>query len=130
MQALLDMIDSQFLGNVAQDYLGSAVVFLAVLVGLPIAKAVILRHLKAVAQRTANDLDDLLHELLQRIVGQLVYLSSALYCAALFLTLPDGLGRLLQILFVIILTLKAAQVRVLVLAPFAVDRSAAPRDRG
>ena len=110
MQTLLDMLDSQFLGNVAQDYLVSAVVFLAVLVGLPIAKAVILRHLKAVAQRTANDLDDLLHDLLRRIVGQLVYLSSALYCAALFLTLPDSLGRLLQTLFVIILTLKAAQV--------------------
>ena len=109
MQALLEMMERQFVGNTAQDYLVSAVVFLAVLVGLPIAKAIILRHLKAVSQRTANDFDDLLHDLLRRIVGQLVYLSTALYCAALFLTLPDGLGRLLQILLVIILTIKVAQ---------------------
>ena len=91
MQTLLEMMDSQFLGNTAQDYLVSAVVFLGVLVVLPIAKALILRHLKAVSQRTANDLDDLLHDLLRRIVGQFVYLSTALYCATLFLTLPDSL---------------------------------------
>ncbi len=75
---------------------GQEEVFLGVLVGLPIAKAIILRHLKVVSQRTASALDDLFHELLRRIVGQLVYLSSALYCAALFLTLPDNFGRLLQ----------------------------------
>ena len=110
MQALLEMMDSQFLGSSAQDYLVSAAVFLGVLVGLPIAKAIILRHLKAISQRTANDFDDLLHDLLRRIVGQLVYLSAALYCAALFLTLPDNLSRLLQGLLVIVLTVKIAQV--------------------
>ena len=110
MQALLDMMGRQLVGNAAQDYLVSAAVFLAVLVSLPIAKAFILRHLKAVSERTANDFDDLLHDLLRRIVGQLVYLSTALYCAALFLTLPDGLGRLLQSLLLIILTIKVAQV--------------------
>ena len=110
MQALLEMMGSQFPGNTAQDFLLSAVVFLGVLIGLPIAKAIILRRLKAVSQQTANDLDDLLHDLLRRIVGQLVYLSTALYCAALFLTLPDSLGRLLQSLLIIILTIKVAQV--------------------
>jgi small-conductance mechanosensitive channel len=110
MQALLEMMDSQFLGNTAQDYLVSAAVFLAVLVSLPIAKAFILRHLKAVSERTANDFDGLLHDVLRRIVGQLVYLSTALYCAALFLTLPDSLGRLLQGLLVIIFTIKVAQI--------------------
>ena len=110
MQALLEMMGSQFPGNTAQDFLLSAVVFLGVLIGLPIAKAIILRRLKAVSQRTANDLDDLLYDLLRRIVGQLVYLSTALYCAALFLTLPDSLGRLLQSLLIIILTIKVAQV--------------------
>ena len=110
MQALLDMMDGQFLGNTTQDYLVSAVVFLGVLVSLPIAKAIILRRLKVVSERTANDFDDLLHDLLRRIVGKLVYLSIALYCAALFLTLPDSLGRLLQSLLVIILTIKVAQV--------------------
>ena len=39
MQALLEVMDSQFLGNTGEDYLISAAVFLGVLVGLPIGKA-------------------------------------------------------------------------------------------
>ena len=110
MQALLDVMDSQFLGNTVEDYLISAAVFLGVLVGLPIGKAIILRRLKAVSERTANDFDDLLHDLLRRIVGPFVYLFTALYVGTLFLTLPEGLSGLLQALFVIILTVKVAQV--------------------
>ncbi len=110
MQALLEMMDSEFFGNPTRDYLVSAAVFLGVLVGLPIVKAIVLRQLKAISQRTANDFDDLLHDLLRRIVGQLVYLTAALYCGALFLTLPDNLGRLLLGLVVIVLTMKVAQV--------------------
>ena len=110
MQALLEMMDSQFLGNTAQDYLIAAAAFLGVLVGLPIAKAIVLRQLKAVSQRTANDFDDLLYDLLRRIVGLFVYLFTALYCGALFLILPDSLDRVLQSLLVIILTIKVAQV--------------------
>ena len=110
MQALLEMMDSQFLGNTVQDYLVSAAVFLGVLVGLPIGKAIILRHLKALSQLTANDFDDLLHDLLRRLVGPFVYLFIGLYAGTLLLTLPESLGRLLQGLFVIILTIKVAQV--------------------
>ena len=110
MQALLEMMDSQFFGNTAQDYLVSAAVFLGVLTGLPIVKAIILRQLKAVSQRTTNDFDDLLHGLLRRLIGVFVYFPAALYCGALFLTLPESLARLLQSLLVIILTIKVAQV--------------------
>ena len=110
MQALLDMMDSQFLGNTVEDYLVSAAVFVGVVVGLPIAKAIILWHLKGLSERTANDFDDLVHDLLRRLVGPLVYLSTALYFGTLSLTLPESLGRLLQGLFVIILAIKVAQV--------------------
>ena len=44
MQALLDVMDSQFPGNTVEDYLISAAVFLGFLVGLPIGKAIILRR--------------------------------------------------------------------------------------
>ena len=110
MQALLEMMDSRFLGNTVRDYLVSAAVFVVVGGGLPIGKAVILRHLKRISQRTANDFDDLLHDLLRRIVGPLVYLFAALYASTLLLTLPASLGRVLQGLFIILLTIKVAQI--------------------
>ena len=110
MQALLDVMDRQFLGNTVEDYLIGAAVFLGVLVILPIAKAIILRHLKTLSQRTANDFDDLLHDLLRQLIGPVVYLVTALYVGTLFVTLPEGLGRLLQALVVIILTIKVTQV--------------------
>ena len=110
MQALLEVMDHQFLGTTVEEYLIAAAVFLGVLVGLPIGKAIILRRLKAISERTANDFDDLLHDLLRRIVGPFVYLFAALYVGTLFLTLPESLDRVLQALFVIILTIKVAQV--------------------
>ena len=110
MQALLEVMDRQFLGGTVEEYLISAAVFLGVLVGLPICKVIILRHLKALSQRTANDFDDLLHDALQRIVGPFVYLFTALYTGTIFLTLPESVDRLLQALFVIILAIKTAQV--------------------
>ena len=110
MQALLDMMDSHFLGNTVEDYLIAVGVFFGVLLVLPIARAIILRRLKALSQRTANDLDDLLHELLRRVVGPSVYLITALYCSTLFLTLPESLGGLVQGVVVIVLAIKVAQV--------------------
>ena len=110
MQALLEVMDSRFFGNTVEDYLVSAAIFLGVLVALPIGKAIILRHLRVLSQRTANDFDDLLHDLLRRIVGSFVYLFTALYFGTLSLTLPASLDRLLQSLFVIFLTIKTAQL--------------------
>ena len=110
MQALLSVMDNTFLGNSVRDYLISAAAFFGVLIVLPIGKALILRHLRALSEWTANDFDDLLHDLLGRIVGPLVYLFTALYLGTLLLTLPEGLGGLLQGLFVIFLTIKVAQI--------------------
>jgi hypothetical protein len=45
MQALLDVMDSHFLGNTVEDYLIAAAVFLGVLLVLPIARVIILRRL-------------------------------------------------------------------------------------
>ena len=110
MQALVDMMDRQLFGNTVEDYLISVGVFFGVLVALPIGRAIILRRLKALSARTANDFDDLLHDLLRRVVGPVVYLFAALYFGTLLLTLPEGLGRLLHGLVVIVLTIKVAQV--------------------
>ena len=109
MQEFQEVMNNQIFGNTFQAYLVSAAVFFGVLGGLPITKAIALRHLKALAERTTNDFDDLLHDLLRRLVGPFVYLLTALYFATLSLTLPENLGRLLHGLFVIILTIKVAQ---------------------
>ena len=109
MQELQELLNSQVLGNTLQAYLVSAAVFFGVFGGLPIAKAVTLRHLKALAKRTTNDFDDLLHDLLRRLVGPFVYLFAALYFATLSLSLPENIGRLLHGLFVVVLTVKVTQ---------------------
>ena len=110
VQTLQEVMNSQFLGNTLRSYLVSAAVFFGVFGGLPIAKAIALRHLKTLAKRTTNDFDNLLHDLLRRLVGPFVYLFAALYFATLSLTLPENLSRLLHGLFVIILTVKVAQI--------------------
>jgi hypothetical protein len=69
MQAFLEVIDHQMFGNTVENYLVSALAFLGVLFGLPIGKAIILRHLKSLLQRTTNNFNDRLHEALRRIVG-------------------------------------------------------------
>ena len=110
MQALLEVMDSQFLGNTIRAYLIAAAVFLSVSVGMPIVKGLILRHLKTLTAATKNDYDDLLHDLLRRFVGPFVYLFAALYFGTLSLNLPGNLSRLLYGFFVIILAIKVAQI--------------------
>ena len=46
LQELREVMNNQFLGNTLQAYLVSAAVFFGVFGGLPIAKAIALRHLK------------------------------------------------------------------------------------
>ena len=110
IQSLQQLLNSQFLGNTFQDYLVSAAVFLGVSVGMPIAKGLVLRHLKTLSEATKNDFDDLLHDLLRRFVGPFVYLFTALYFGTLSLSLPENLSRLLYGFFVVILTIKVAQI--------------------
>ena len=52
MQAFQDALTRVVLGNTLQAYLISAAVFLGVFVGLPIVKAIVLRHLKTIAKKT------------------------------------------------------------------------------
>ena len=110
MQTLLEVMDSQFLGNTFHAYLVAAVVFLGVFVGMPIAKRLVLRHLKTLTEATKNDYDDLFHDLLRRFVGPFVYLFTALYFGTLSLSLPGNLSRLLYGFFVVILAIKVAQI--------------------
>ena len=88
----------------------SAAIFLGVLVGLPIGKVIILRRLKALSQRRLTTLTTCSMICFDASSDHLPICLPALYVGTLFLTLPESLGRLLQGLFVIILTIKVAQV--------------------
>ena len=110
MQAFQEIINRPFMGNTILAYLVSAAIFLGVLIALPIIKRFVLRYLKIISQRTKNDFDDLLHDLLRRIVGPLVYVFTALYFATALLTVQENIVRLLHALFVIVVTVKVAQI--------------------
>ena len=110
MQAFQEIINRPFMGNTILAYLVSAAIFLGVLIALPIIKRFVLRYLKILSQRTKNDFDDLLHDLLRRIVGPLVYVFTALYFATALLTVQENIVRLLHALFVIVVTVKVAQI--------------------
>ena len=110
MQAFQEIINRPFMGNTILAYLVSAAIFFGVLIALPIIKRFVLRYLKILSQRTKSDFDDLLHDLLRRIVGPLVYVFTALYFATALLTVPENIVRLLHALFVIVVTVKVAQI--------------------
>ncbi len=110
MQAFQEIINRPFMGNTILAYLVSAAIFLGVLIALPIIKRFVLRYLKILSQRTKNDFDDLLHDLLRRIVGPLVYVFTALYFATALLTVQENIVRLLHALLVIVVTVKVAQI--------------------
>ena len=61
------------------------------------------------AGRFGKNLGNLI-DLLHRLIGPVVYLFTALYVGTLFVTLPDSLRRVLQVLVVVILAVKVAQV--------------------
>ena len=107
---LQQILSERWMNNTLQQYLVAAGVFLGVLIALPIAKGLVLRYLKILSQRTRNEFDDVLHDLLRRVVGPLVYVFTALYSASTLLSIPDRVGRVLQTLFITVVAVKVAQI--------------------
>ena len=113
------MIDETFLqGSIlGQEYwgntLGVYLEALAIVVGgmavLWVFKTVVVNRIHKLAQRTPTDIDDFLIGLLIKI-GPLVYFMIGLYLASQVLVLSPGISRILTIVFVIFLTVKAVQV--------------------
>jgi len=105
-----DLLTKELFGNPLQNYVLACGVFLAVLVGVPFLKTIVVKQLQGLAGRTASDFDDLLVGLLKKVLRADVYFVTALYLGTLLLTLPGGLERIFQALFLIIVTIKAALV--------------------
>lgn len=105
-----EVLVKEYFGNPVWDYLVAFVVFLAVFTTLPIVKALVIKHLQNLSKKTKSDIDDLLVDLLRRLVGPFVYLFAGLYFGSLLLALPESVANILRTLLVILVTFKVTQI--------------------
>ena len=107
--AMQAQLAREVLGNTVQAYLTAAAVFIGVLLVLWIVKITVITRLHKLAKKTATDVDDFVIGLLRHI-GPFVYSVIALALGLQFLVISEGLQRVFQIIFVVILTVKAVQI--------------------
>ena len=101
---LKEILEVTFLQNSVLDYL---IFLLTILVGILIVriiKALILRRLKAWAEKTATTIDDFLIRIFEKTLLPLVYFG-VLYLATRSLTLNPTLTKIIDVLGVILLTI-------------------------
>jgi len=108
--AVQELLAKDYFGNTVQNYVIAAATFCALFIGLPIVKVVALKQLAGLAKRTRGDLDDLIVELTRKSLGPAVFFVTALYVGAQSLALAEGLKRILQALFAIVVTVKGVQL--------------------
>lgn len=108
-QWLQDILAREYFGNSVQDYGVAVVVFILVWIGLWILKNVVIKRLTRWAEGTRTNIDNIITGVLRR-VGPVVYLFLALWLATRGLNLDNSVRRILEIIFVIILTIKVVQL--------------------
>ncbi len=96
-------------GNTIQVYVLSLVMFMVVMTALRVMKMIVIKRLQNMAAKTATDIDDFVVGLFRHI-GAGVYLLMGVYIASRSLVLAGSIDRVLNILFVGVLTFKAVQV--------------------
>ena len=92
---MTDFLNSQFLGNTAQDWIIAAVLVVIVMVVVRTVIGIALRRLSAIASKTETDVDDLVTELLEKTKFLFVALL-ALYAGSFSLTLSQEVGAVLS----------------------------------
>ncbi len=103
------ILGQEYWGNTLGAYLGALAVVVGGMVVFWAFKTVVVNRIHKLAQRTPTDIDDFLIGLLIKI-GPLVYFMIGLYLASQLLVLSPGISRILTIVFVIFITVKAVQV--------------------
>jgi small-conductance mechanosensitive channel len=101
-----DIFGRMVLGNTLQAYLIAAVVFVSVLIIAWVVKRCIVLNIQRWTKATTTDIDDFLIGMLQKI-GAPIYLVLALYIATRSLVLPASINQLIQLLCVIVITVRA-----------------------
>jgi small-conductance mechanosensitive channel len=92
---MTDFLNSQFLGNTAQDWIIAAVLFVLVMVLVRTVIGIVVKRLSAIASKTETDVDDLVTELLEKTKFLFVALL-ALYTGSLSLSLGQEVGAVLS----------------------------------
>lgn len=113
-------------GNTVGRILYAAALFAGAFVALKIFQLVVLLKLKQMAERTQTEWDDEIIEIV-RTIRPHVYTLIALYAALRFLFLPAAGNRLINVLFLILITWEAVQI-VQRLIGFAITRQLAKTD--
>ena len=103
----MEFLTYTFYGNSARSWLLAAAIAIVLLVVLQGAKAFVVRHLSALADRTANDLDDLAAAVIAR-TKFFFLLALSVLAGAQTLILPDRVRDILQAIVFIALLLQIA----------------------
>lgn len=99
---LPDFLTDRYFGNEVGDYLYAALVFVGALGGFLVARRLIINRLRALAQLTATDLDDVAVELLELIKAPECYMV-ALYAATRGLHLNPRFDRGVHVIVVVLI---------------------------
>ncbi|MFC1616440.1 mechanosensitive ion channel family protein [Patescibacteria group bacterium] len=95
--------------NTVQDYLIAVGLFIVLYICFKIIRHVILKRIKAVAERTKSNLDDILIKLIEKIPN-FIYLIVAIYFPLKFLTTHEGFDRVIDGIFVIAIIYELIQI--------------------
>lgn len=86
--AITGFLTLEIAGNYIAQYMEVIIVFIISLIAIKIFKYIVTRKLKALAERTKNEIDDLLIEVVEHL-GLPFYLVIAVYASSQFLNLPE-----------------------------------------
>jgi small-conductance mechanosensitive channel len=103
------ILESVYLGNTVEAYLQALAMVVGIALVLWIIEKVVVVRLHRLAMKTKNELDDYFVELIMDL-GVPVYAFIGLYIASRSLVLSPSAERILNIAFVIFLTIKVVQI--------------------
>jgi small-conductance mechanosensitive channel len=108
-ESLARILEQEVSGNTVQAYAEALVFTLAIVLGLEVIQKIVIARLERMAEKTESKLDDYIIGLLSRL-GLPIYVFIGLYLATRSLALSPTVDRLINVAFVIFLTIKAVQV--------------------
>jgi small-conductance mechanosensitive channel len=103
----MEFLEQTFYNNTIQNWLIAAAIIVGGITLLSIIKMFIHRHLLALSQKTDNEIDDLIAELVLQ-TKFIVLLVVAVFVSSFYLTLPDKINIIVNKIFVITLLLQGA----------------------
>jgi small-conductance mechanosensitive channel len=95
-----DFLSNMYYNNTGKEYLLAVLIFIGVLVVLKIFKTIVVARLKKFAERSKTDFDDTIIEIVSNLKPPFYFLI-ALYLGVRSLVLPDLIGKIISVLFLL-----------------------------